>query len=59
MDVLTKDTQVFTHAIAGLVKLGVGGFNITIGDIVEVVVPQELETDNVAVINGVGQIEAE
>jgi hypothetical protein len=56
MDVLVNKTQEPTQAIGGFVKLGVGGFKITIGEIVEFVVPHEFEIINCAVIPAFGHV---
>ena len=55
-DVLINWTQLLTHTLVGFVKLGTGGFNITIGEIVEFVVPQEFDIFKVAVILALGQL---
>ena len=56
MDVFVNVTQEPTQAIGGFVKLGVGGFKIIIGEIVELVVPHEFEILNCAVIPELGHV---
>ncbi len=45
-----------TQAFAGFVKFEVGDRKITIGEIVELVVPHEFDIFNVAVILALGQL---